>query len=150
MSTLMQHFGNHKMKNFRSVADPILLWKFWDCVLLWMGRTRHLEMIIQAPTFASWLGLIIQNVFFPDLSHPYHMTITGVAYLLVSASSHCAVIYACFVLYNYCDIHAQTVIEQNRNAPIKYDRDVHPPSKASNVTADNNEARADKISWPIM
>lgn len=47
------------------------------------------------------------------------------------------VIYACFVLHNYCEAHKETVNEQSLHVALQYDSVFQPPSRATNVRADN-------------
>ncbi|KAJ7387987.1 hypothetical protein OS493_040586, partial [Desmophyllum pertusum] len=39
------------------------------------------------------------------------------------------VIYACFVLHNYCEAKSETISEQNVSAAIAYDREFQPPTR---------------------
>lgn len=41
-----------------NAADPILVWKLWDCFIMWMGGIETLKMMTLTPTFSSWLGLM--------------------------------------------------------------------------------------------
>uniref|UniRef100_A0A667XT45 Putative nuclease HARBI1 n=1 Tax=Myripristis murdjan TaxID=586833 RepID=A0A667XT45_9TELE len=47
------------------------------------------------------------------------------------------VIYACFVLHNYCEVHKETVSEQSLNSALQFDRGFQPPSTAAGVRTDN-------------
>lgn len=48
------------------------------------------------------------------------------------------VVYACFVLHNYCEVHKETVKEESLHDALQYDRVFQPPSAASAVGADND------------
>ncbi len=55
------------------------------------------------------------------------------------------VIYACFVLHNYCELHNETINEESIRMSINYDRDFQPPLitlATSNETAGKRIRRA--------
>ncbi|KAM3858860.1 putative nuclease HARBI1 [Diretmus argenteus] len=49
------------------------------------------------------------------------------------------VIYACFVLHNYCEVNDESVDEQRVDAAIRYDRDSQPPGVTSVTDGDEPE-----------
>lgn len=55
------------------------------------------------------------------------------------------VIYACFVLHNYCEMNKEPVDEHKVSAAIHYDRDFQPPKQANNYRSDCNEAEGKRV-----
>ncbi len=55
------------------------------------------------------------------------------------------VIFACFVLHNYCEVHKEPVNEQSIKAALEYDRDFQPPNRAINVRADSRETEGKRV-----
>jgi hypothetical protein len=50
------------------------------------------------------------------------------------------VIYACFVLHNFCELHNESVGESRVNNVIAYDREFQPPATSGySMTAGSNE-----------
>ena len=54
------------------------------------------------------------------------------------------VIYACFVLHNYCELHNESINEETVRMTINYDRDFQPPL-ATNRLASSNETEGKRI-----
>ncbi|XP_056157048.1 putative nuclease HARBI1 [Lampris incognitus] len=55
------------------------------------------------------------------------------------------VVYACFVLHNYCEVHKETVSEQSVNAALQYDRDFQPPGRAASVGTDKDRTEGERV-----
>lgn len=55
------------------------------------------------------------------------------------------VIYACFVLHNYCEIHKGTVNEQSMHDALEYDRNFQPPSTSVGTHDDTEGDRVRRI-----
>lgn len=55
------------------------------------------------------------------------------------------VIYACFVLHNYCELKNEKIGEEKITSAIDYDRDFQPAVTANNFTTDCNESEGKKI-----
>ena len=49
------------------------------------------------------------------------------------------VIYACFVLHDYCELKQETINEQLVNAAVVYDQEFQPPSARSNQNNTSNQ-----------
>lgn len=49
------------------------------------------------------------------------------------------VIYACFVLHNFCELNHKSVSEDNVRRALDYDRQFQPPTPPSRFTTDCNE-----------
>lgn len=56
-----------------------------------------------------------------------------------------SVIYACFVLHNFCELNNETISEDNISSAIDYDRTFQPVQPANNYRTDCNETVAKKI-----
>lgn len=50
------------------------------------------------------------------------------------------VIYACFVLHNFCEINKESVSEDGIAAAIACDKDSRPPALSNNYRSECNEA----------
>ena len=50
------------------------------------------------------------------------------------------VIYACFVLHNFCEINGDSVSEEQIRTAVSYDRDFQPETVKNRYTTDCNEA----------
>ncbi|RNJ79755.1 MAG: hypothetical protein EB829_01555, partial [Nitrosopumilus sp. H8] len=50
------------------------------------------------------------------------------------------VIYACFVLHNFCEINKESISEERVRMAIGYDRDFQPPTAANRYRSECNEA----------
>ena len=55
------------------------------------------------------------------------------------------VIYACFVLCNFCEEKKETISEQKVSAAIQYDREFQPPSESNNQRANCNDDEGKRI-----
>ena len=55
------------------------------------------------------------------------------------------VIYACFVLHNYCEACNDTVDHQVEQEAIQCDRDLQPPTQANTYLTDSNEVRGKRV-----
>lgn len=57
------------------------------------------------------------------------------------------VIYACFVLHNYCEAKSETISEQNVSAAIAYDREFQPPTRPppNNAKTNCNETEGKRV-----
>ena len=55
------------------------------------------------------------------------------------------VIYACFVLHNFCEANREVIDERRVSAAIQYDRDFQPPQKANNYKTGCNEVEGKRI-----
>ena len=55
------------------------------------------------------------------------------------------VIYACFVLHNYCELKQETNNEQLVNAAVAYDQEFQPPSARSNQNNTSNQRHGKTI-----
>nr|XP_023651694.1 putative nuclease HARBI1 [Paramormyrops kingsleyae]XP_023651695.1 putative nuclease HARBI1 [Paramormyrops kingsleyae] len=55
------------------------------------------------------------------------------------------VIYACFVLHNYCETQKEMIPEQDISAAIKYDRHIQPPTKWDNIRKDCHETEGKRV-----
>lgn len=55
------------------------------------------------------------------------------------------VIYACFVLHNYCEMNREPVDEHKVSVAIQYDRDFQPPTQANNYRSDCNEPEGKRV-----
>lgn len=56
-----------------------------------------------------------------------------------------SVIYACFVLHNFCELHNETVGEDKVSSAIDYDKHVQPEAAPHNYRTDCNEAGGKKV-----
>lgn len=56
-----------------------------------------------------------------------------------------SVIYACFVLHNFCELNNETISEDKISSAIDYDRAFQPVQPANNYRTDCNETAAKKI-----
>ena len=54
------------------------------------------------------------------------------------------VIYACFVLHNYCEINNEKIGEEKVSSAIDYDREFQPAVVTNNFTTDCNESEGKK------
>lgn len=55
------------------------------------------------------------------------------------------VIYACFVLHNFCEANRETINENRVCAALEYDREFQPPTQANNFRTDCNEAEGKRV-----
>ena len=51
------------------------------------------------------------------------------------------VIYACFVLHNYCELHNESINEETVKMAINYDRDFQPPLTANRSVSSETEGK---------
>ena len=56
-----------------------------------------------------------------------------------------SVIYACFVLHNFCELHNETIGEDKVSSSIDYDRHFQPVESPSNFRTGGNEAEGKKV-----
>ena len=56
-----------------------------------------------------------------------------------------SVIYACFVLHNYCEAWNDTVDPRVVQEAIQYDRDLQPPTQTNTYLTDCNELRGKRV-----
>lgn len=56
-----------------------------------------------------------------------------------------SVIYACFVLHNFCELHNETVGEDKVSSAIDYDKHFQPEATPHNYRTDCNEAGGKKV-----
>ena len=50
-----------------------------------------------------------------------------------------SVIYACFVLHNYCELNNEKISEEHVKTAIHYDREFQPAKETNNYRTDSNE-----------
>lgn len=55
------------------------------------------------------------------------------------------VIYACFVLHNYCEFNQESIAEERVRLAINYDNRFQPPTVRNRSTTHSNEEEARKI-----
>ena len=55
------------------------------------------------------------------------------------------VIYACFVLHNYCEASKETIDEHCVLSTIRHDQDVQPSTQSNNFLIDCNEAEGKRV-----
>ena len=55
------------------------------------------------------------------------------------------VIYACFVLYNFCEIHNESINEESVRMTLNYDRDFQSQTLPSHYMTSSNEAEGKRI-----
>ena len=55
------------------------------------------------------------------------------------------VIYACFVLHNFCEANREAISEHNVSAAIQYETDFQPPTQPNNFRTDCNEAEGKRV-----
>lgn len=55
------------------------------------------------------------------------------------------VIYACFVLHNFCEDSKETVAEHSVLGSIEGDKDVQPPTQCNNYLTDGNEGEGKRV-----
>ena len=55
------------------------------------------------------------------------------------------VIYACFVLHNFCEMNGETIGENNVQSTIAYDRDFQPATATNRYTTDSNETEVKRV-----
>lgn len=55
------------------------------------------------------------------------------------------VIYACFVLHNYCEASKERLEEQSVLSAIQHDQELQPPTQSNNFVTDCNEAEGKRI-----
>ena len=55
------------------------------------------------------------------------------------------VIFACFVLHNYCEERKEPVSERRVSASIQYDKDFQPSTQANNFRTDCNEHEGKRV-----
>lgn len=55
------------------------------------------------------------------------------------------VIYACFILHNFCEHNNETINEDKVSAAIDYDREFQPPPQANNFRTDCNEVEGKRV-----
>ena len=56
-----------------------------------------------------------------------------------------SVIYACFVLHNYCELNNEKISEEQVKTAIHYDREFQPAGEPNNYRTDSNEAEGKRI-----
>lgn len=56
-----------------------------------------------------------------------------------------SVIYACFVLLNYCELNNEKISEEQVKTAIHYDREFQPAGERNNYRTDSNEAEGKRI-----
>ena len=55
------------------------------------------------------------------------------------------VIYACFVLNNYCEMNNESIHEELVRKSVSYDHDFQPPTAANCYSTDRNEAEGKRV-----
>ena len=55
------------------------------------------------------------------------------------------VIYACFVLHNFCEINKESISEERVRMAIDYDRDFQPPTATSRYLSNSNETEGKRV-----
>ncbi|KAM9314409.1 putative nuclease HARBI1 [Pholidichthys leucotaenia] len=55
------------------------------------------------------------------------------------------VIYACFVLHNYCEVSSETVDEHMVFGAIQHDKESQPPTPSNNCVRDGNDERGERV-----
>ena len=55
------------------------------------------------------------------------------------------VIYACFVLHNFCELHNETIGEDKVSSAIDYDKHFQPEAATNSYRTDCNEAEGKKV-----
>ena len=55
------------------------------------------------------------------------------------------VIYACFVLHNFCELNGESVSDDEVRRTIDYDQEFQPPTPANRYTTDCNESEGKKV-----
>ena len=55
------------------------------------------------------------------------------------------VIYACFVLHNFCEYNRESISEDRVRSAIDYDRDFQPPTAANRYRSDCNEVEGIRV-----
>lgn len=55
------------------------------------------------------------------------------------------VIYACFVLHNYCEINNESICADRVRNAVQYDRDFQPPTAANRYIAQSNETEGKRV-----
>ena len=56
-----------------------------------------------------------------------------------------SVVYACFVLHNFCEINNEAIGEQHVAAAMQYDQDFQPSTQPNNFRSDCNEAEGKRV-----
>ena len=56
-----------------------------------------------------------------------------------------SVIYACFVLHNFCKLHKDVISNDKVFAAINYDKEFQPPKEIYRPRSDPNEAEGEEI-----
>lgn len=55
------------------------------------------------------------------------------------------VIYACFVLHNFCEMNNERISDEHVSAAMSYDKEFQPPLHANQYRTDCNEADGKKV-----
>ena len=55
------------------------------------------------------------------------------------------VIYACFVLHNFCKINKESISKERVRMAISYDRDFQPPTAGNRYRSECNEAEGKRV-----